>query len=363
MKKIKIVTGLGLILTLISTIVALPLQVAFAVEAPNRSNTMSTLRANALSNHEIIFRTPAGAGDSTDTITITFPGGWGMGAFALLNFDLAHSAGGQANCVAPTWTNDEVLATTPSATAWGVAQATQTITFTAPTDGIGVAAIAANACVRIRIGSNATTGGGGVMQLTNHATPGTYSIAIAGTFGNTGNIAVTLITDDQVAVAATVVESLSFIISDPSIGFGTLSTVSARFATGDLLGSGTEIEANNIQVGTNAASGFILTVGGTTLTSGVNTITAIGATNLASAPGSEQFGIRATATGGTGTVSAPYAASGFALDTGAFPDELGASVGPSAVTTYSMRYLANIAALTEAGAYTATLTYIATARF
>lgn len=350
------------IIALLAVLAGQPLQVAFAVEAPNRSNTMSTLRVNTLSNHEIIFRSPNGVDAPADTITITFPATWGMGTFALLNFDIASSAGGQTSCPTGLSYTEETLATSPGTGIWGVGISGQIITFTAPSNA-AAGEVPVNACVRIRIGNNAITGGAGVNQLTNHATPGTYSIAIGGTFGNTGNIAVTLIADDQVAVAATVVESLSFSISDPSIGFGTLLTGGPRFATGDLTGTSTEVGAHNIEVGTNAASGFILTVGGSTLTSGVNTITAIGPTNTVSAPGSEQFGIRATVGGGTGTVSAPYAAAGFALDTAAFPDELGASVGPSAVTTYSMRYLANIAALTEAGAYTATLTYIATARF
>ena len=39
------------------------------------------------------------------------------------------------------------------------------------------------------------------------------------------------------------------------------------------------------------------------------------------------------------------------------------STTPSAITTYSVRYLANIAALTEAGSYTTSNTYVATGNF
>ena len=162
---------------------------------------------------------------------------------------------------------------------------------------------------------------------------------------------------------AVVAETLTFTISDNAIGFGTLIHTAARFANGAGTGSASEVEAHNIAVTTNASQGYALTITGTTLTSGANTITAIGATNLASAIGTEQFGVRATATGGVGTVSAPYSAGGFALDTAAFPDEIGAATGPSATTTFSIRYLANIAPLTEAGSYTAILTYIVTGRF
>jgi hypothetical protein len=106
-----------------------------------------------------------------------------------------------------------------------------------------------------------------------------------------------------------------------------------------------------------------MTVNGATLTSGANTITAIGSSNTASSAGTEQFGLRMSASGGSGTVSVPYAASGFAFDTAAFPDQVASASGSSANTTYSVRYLGNITAQTEAGAYTATLTYVATANF
>jgi hypothetical protein len=70
-----------------------------------------------------------------------------------------------------------------------------------------------------------------------------------------------------------------------------------------------------------------------------------------------------TASGGSGAVTAPYAAAGFAFDSGAFPDQIASASAASANTTYSVRYLANIAALTEAGEYSATLNYVATANF
>jgi hypothetical protein len=159
------------------------------------------------------------------------------------------------------------------------------------------------------------------------------------------------------------VPGLTFSISDNSIGFGSLSPSAARFATGAGTGSATEIEAHNIIVGTDAVNGYTLTVTGTTLQSGANTITAIGPTNTASAVGTEQFGLRMTASGGIGTVSAPYAAAGFAFDTAAFPDEVASATGASANTTFSVRYIANIATMTEAGTYTANITYIVTANF
>jgi hypothetical protein len=165
------------------------------------------------------------------------------------------------------------------------------------------------------------------------------------------------------ATIASASQSITFTISDNSIGFGTLSASAARYATGDATGASSEGEAHTIVVGTNASNGYTLTVNGSTLTSGAYTISAIGSSNTSSSAGSEQFGLRMTASGGSGSVSAPYAASGFAFDTAAFPDEVAASTGASTNTTYSARYLANIASNTEAGSYTATLTYVATPNF
>jgi hypothetical protein len=161
----------------------------------------------------------------------------------------------------------------------------------------------------------------------------------------------------------TMAPTLTFSISDNTIGFGTLSASAARYATGDGAGSTTEVEAHNLQASTNATSGYIITVDGNTLTSGSFTINAIGCTNTASSPGTEQFGLRMTVTSGTGTVTAPYNGTGFAFCTTEFPDQVASGSGDGVTTTYSVRYLANIASLTEAGSYSATLTYVATGTF
>ena len=162
--------------------------------------------------------------------------------------------------------------------------------------------------------------------------------------------------------------SLTFSISDNSIGFGTLSSSTARYASSDATGSASEVEAHTLAISTNATSGYTVTVKGATLTSGndaSDTITAMGGVNTASSAGSEQFGLRMTATGGNGTVTSPYSASGFAYgsDASTASQVASASSGTGVATTYSARYLGNISSLTEAGAYTATLTYVATANF
>ncbi len=356
-------SGTAIYLIIASVISLFAYNTAFAAALLNKTDTMTSQKVSTVSNHTIVFRTPTGANQSSDTITVTLPSGFTTNSFDFADVDLAHSAGSQSNCTAPTYSNDETLAASPSATAWGAALSGQVLTLTAPSDGVGAAAIAADACVQIEIGTNATTGATGDTQITNHASAASYTISIGGTFGDTGDIVINILNDDQVSVSATVDESLTFTISDNSIGFGTLSASDDFFASGDTNGSATEAEAHTLVVGTNAANGYTMTVNGATLTSGLNTISAIGSSNTASSTGTEQFGLRMTASGGSGSVTAPYAASGFAFDTAAFPDQVASATGSSANTTYSVRYLANIAAATEAGSYTATLTYSATANF
>lgn len=336
---------------------------AIAAALLNVSDTLSTVTTSAAANHTLVFRTPTGAADTTDTITITFPAGFTMNAFDFADVDLAWSAGSQANCTAPTYTNNATLAATPASGTWGAALSGQVLTLTAPSSAFATT-IATNACVQIEIGLHATTGATGNTQITNHATPGSYQITTAGLFGDTGETTINIISDDSVDIAATVAQSLTFSISDTAIGFGALNSASARYATGDATGAGAETGAHDLVVGTNATNGYSLTATGTTLTAGGGaTVSAIGAANTASSAGTEQFGMRFTAAGGTGTVSAPYAAAGFAFDTAAFPDQIATATGASSNTTYSARYLANIASNTDAGAYSATVTYVATANF
>lgn len=315
------------------------------------SDTMSSLKISTASSHTLRFTTPTGAADNTDTIIITFPSDFNFSSKAISSVSFTHGGASGTD-------NVETLAASPSATAWGaVFSGTQNrvLTLTAPSDGVGALAVAPGAKVVITYDS------------TNSANPtvaGTYTIALSGTFGDTGNIMVPILNDDQVSVTATVAQTLTFSISDNTIGFGTLSSSASRYATGDASGSGTETEAHTLSVDTNAASGYTTTVKGATLSYGIPTITAIGGTNTAPSTGSEQFGIRLTASGGAGAVTAPYAASGFAYGAdGSTASQVAAATTASATTTYSVRYLANIATSTEAGSYSTTLTYVTTANF
>jgi len=315
-------------------------------------DTVSDESPSVVANHTIVFTTPTGV-TSGQTIILTFDNSTSVpAALDYTDIDLMDDG------------VDVTLAAAPTGTTWGVVRTSSAvITFTN-----GTAVVAAGSIITIEIGTNATTVTTGDQQITNGAV-GTTKLVITGTFADTGTIAIPIISDDTVVVNAIVQPTITFTVSDNTIYFGNLRSAGICFAQGTDPGAvtcptTTETEAFYLTASTNATSGYIITVQGPTLTSGVNTITAIGGTNTASSPGSEQFGIRFNASGGSGTVTAPYAAAGYAYAaTASTASQIASATGPSATTTYGARYLANISAVTEAGTYTASHTYIATATY
>lgn len=321
-------------------------QEVYAAALTSFTDTMSTLNTSALSNHDIQFTTPTGI-VAGGTIKLTFQSDFTNTLLGFADMDFA------------TNTVQATLADTASGATWGVATTSNTITFTS-----GTGTVAPGGVIRIKIGTNATSQSTGTHQMTNTTTTGNKTIAVTGTFGDTGTTTVNMLTNDQVALDALVTGSVTFSISSSTASFGTLTASNARFAT-STTGDTTETEAHNLIAGTNATNGYTITVKGFSLTSGANTI-ATSSSNTASTVGSEQFGLRLnTPTGsGTGTVTAPYAAAGYAFATdGSSASQVASASGATANNTYSVRYIANIASNTEAGAYSTTLTYIATANF
>lgn len=332
------------------TISALTPSLVYAASLTGLSDTMSSSKVSTSSSHTIRFTTPTGAADNTDTIIITFPSDFNFTSKTIGTVTFTHGATTGAE-------TSETLAASATGSAWGAAfSGTQNrvLTLTAPTDGVGAATVAAGDKIIITYDST---------NSVNPSSPSTYGISISGGFGDSGTITVPILSDDVVAVSATVPQSLTFTISDNSIGFGTLSATAVTYATGDANGTTTSAIAHTLVAGTNAGSGYGVTVSGATLTNASFTIDAVGSVNTAAASGTEQFGLRLTASGGSGTVTAPYAASGFAYNATSSAVQVASASGSSANTTYSAYYIANISSNTEAGSYSTNLTYTATATF
>jgi hypothetical protein len=166
---------------------------------------------------------------------------------------------------------------------------------------------------------------------------------------------------------STPVQSITFSISTTTLYFGDLSPVSIRYASStNPSGGSAEAEAHTIEVVTSATNGYTVSVQGQSLTAGTSTvITPIGGVNTNPATGTEQFGLRLTAQGGSGTTTSPYNGIGFAYSASSTTTSqvAFASVGDNATTTFSVRYVANISPITQTGSYIADLVYVVTANF
>lgn len=325
--------------------------IATAASLSALSDTMSNQTISANSSHTIKFTTPTGVTASAQTIVVTFPSGFNFTSKAISSLTLTYGASTGLE------TSTTIAASAGASTQWGaVFSGTNNVilTLTAPTAGTYIAA--GNKVILTYDSTNSV----------NPSSAANYTTTIAANT-DSGSFTVPIITNSQVAVTATVSQTLSFSISSNSIGFGTLSTSASTYANSAGTGTGTETAAHTIAASTNGGSGYTIALSGDTLKSGANSITALGASPTALATGTSQFGIRSTSSGGTGTVSSPYNGSSGNYGFGTTPPlsniTFATASGATATTTYSNFYAANISALTPAGSYTTTLTYVATANF
>ncbi len=329
----------------------------FAAALNSLSDTMSSVKVNTLSNHYFSFVTPTGI-PAGETVILTFPGAFSIPA-GLTFADIDINDNGP-------YVGSTTLAAAPSGATWGVVRTSaNVITITN-----GTSPVLAGHSLHIRIGTDAIYQSVGTFQITNDSSVGNRPIGITGSFGDTGTTTVNLLSDDVVAVNAIVPQSFTFSISTNVINFGNLSAVSAKYASStDINGDISDTVAHSLTIASNSSSGYTITVQGQTLTSqqnSTNTITPVGTTPAISSPGSEQFGIYATMSGGTGgSIATTYATpSSFGYDATATSSAVFASgTSSSGSTVYSLHYLANISSLTEAGTYSANLVYVGTANF
>lgn len=198
----------------------------------------------------------------------------------------------------------------------------------------------------------------------------TFSDAAWTTSVDTGTVAAS--TAQQINLSATVDETLTFCTGTSGITTSSCAgATGSAVALGTLTASTTGTGLSQMGVGTNGGSGYAITVNGATLTSGANTISAL-ASQTASTTGTEQFGLnlRDNATpnigadpdgAGSGTPTANYnTVDQFRFVTA---DSVASKNTSESFRRYQVAYIANIDTATEAGTYTATMTYIATATF
>ena len=282
---------------------------------------------------------------------------------------------------------DVLLCTTASGTCTTFSGTTTGASLSSQPTGLGAASgwtgtFSTNGRLQIADSSNATTPSGAVTLvfggITNPTTANTsfyarittYSDASWTTTVDAGTVAGS--TANQITVSATVPESLTFCtgtsgITSSSCSGATGTSVSLGVLTTTAAGTGT----SQIGVTTNAGSGYNITVNGTTLTSGSNTIGALGSPT-GSSPGSAQFGINLRANSSPSIGSDP-AGAGSANPTSNYntvnsftfnnADQIVSSGSADNFRLFTVSYIANITPVTPPGTYSTTLTYICTATF
>lgn len=195
---------------------------------------------------------------------------------------------------------------------------------------------------------------------------GGFAVDTTNTFSVTANVQedITFCVAQTIATACSSIGGSSLTLSPNPLSTGAVSDGTAKMAVATNGGHGYAITYN--------ATGFQDTTG--------DTITAAPTTGAVEAPASEQFGmtLRGQTSGGLNTlgadpsggtsalVSSNYNSlnSTIAYNTAGAIQVAGQTVaGPTAFTTYTMLYAANIDNLAKPGVYTATQTYIATATF
>lgn len=222
---------------------------SFRAEAANVtsfSNTLSDSAPGAVSNHTLTFVTPTGL-DAGQSISINFGTGVFTGIDGITEDDVDLVVNGV----------DEDLAAAASGADWGVSAAGDVIDITSGTD-----TIADNATVTIRIGTNAVTGATGSNQITNPAV-GSYQITLT-VDQDTGETRVAIV--DVVTVTAAVETIFDFTVTGVDAGGtvngDTISSTSSADAIpfGVLTADTAKTAAQDLQVNTNAANGFVITV-------------------------------------------------------------------------------------------------------
>jgi hypothetical protein len=343
---LSLIVGLSFIYNL------LPIPFAEAATLTSVSDTLSSQKAATASNHDIVFTTPTGI-TAGQTVIITFTGYANLGQVGPNDIDVL-SNGSQINVGASN-----------GATQWGVATSSNVLTLTAPSSS---GFPTAGQTLRVRIGTNAVSQASGTQQITNPSA-GSYTATIGGNQTDSGSFTLTIITNDTVAVSATVAQSISFSISTTTIYFGTLGSGAAKYASStNASGDTASTTAHNLQLSTNAPSGYTITLKGQTLTntsSSTITISEIGNTAAASSAGTAQFGIAAAASGGqNATVASPYATvNQYGYNATSSFATLASGTTATTNTTFNLTYLANIPATQAAGSYTTNIQYISTANF
>jgi hypothetical protein len=199
-------------------------------------------------------------------------------------------------------------------------------------------------------------------------------------------------TATQILLDGTMPESLVFCAGatvSKTVGVPDCATATAGAVSFNQLFSPTDTATawSEMAASTNAGTGYAITVNGPTLTSGSNTVTALGATNALGVRGISQFGMNLklntvlTSTVAVGAEVDPLAGAGggtykgqavanyntvdqFSFLSGDIvADSAAGGAGGTDAQIFRVSYIVNVPGSQPAGTYTTTLTYICTPTF
>lgn len=235
----------GVALFLWSTGLPTMFRVAEGASITYASDTISSSKPGAVSNHTIEFTIPNGMLIGQD-FTLTFENTFTMGSVGEGDIDI--SVNGSASSTGAA----------PGADQWGVGVAGQTITFTTPTN----TGVSSSSEIVVLIGTHAV---GGTNRITNPtSTTTSHYIDIGGTMTDSGQVRVAII--DEVTVSASVNTSLTFTVSGVNASQSVNGTTTTETSSNVALPFGTlgidEIKtaAQDLSVVTNADNGYTVTV-------------------------------------------------------------------------------------------------------
>jgi hypothetical protein len=275
--------------------------------------------------------------------------------------------------------SDSPLIGTPCAAPVGMNVAAATLSQEAGEIGFTVSSGTANSLILSRAASHANSGPVSFVlsNVTDPSTTGSYyarlqtfaSTNATGTANDYGGLAFAI--NNPLKVTTTVPPYLYFCVGI------TVTGTDCTTATGDYINLGTfftdvSSEAQTQMVaGTNADTGYTITVNGDTLTSGNNIIPAIATPDL-SRPGTSQFGMNLVANQdpevganplgqGVGRAATGYnTPNSFKFGDG---DVVASTPQADYPMNYTVSYITNISSGQAPGVYVTTLTYVATGAF
>jgi hypothetical protein len=281
---------------------------------------------------------------------------------------------GDATCTKPTGfsvgtpTVANITGLNPT-TGWTAGQLNTNRTLTLTNGSAGSVTAAAVVSFELTTAVNPTTDNhtfyARILTYTTSAGATSYVAGTEGSYTDYGGIAMS--TGKVISITARVMESLAFCVYKTACGDNPSLTLGHG---GNLVldTTATDTDTANFSLSTNAQSGAVVRIKGNTLTSGSNTIAAVGATAGPIAAGSGKFGLYLSALGSM-SVAAPYTTSSttYAYDSastsGTYGDDLATIATPINNSVTTITFGASAATTTAAGIYTAPQQLIATGTF